>query len=95
MFKPLHDYVLLELITEENKTAGGIIIPDNAKEKPSRGKIIAVGKGRMDGDDCIPMTVKIGDVVLFAKWASSASEIKLEGKDFVIIRESDILGILE
>jgi len=94
MFKPLHNYVLLERIDEENVTSGGIIIPDNAKEKPSRGKAVAVGRGAYDGDDLIPMTVKVGDIVLFAKWASSANEIKLDGKDYVLIKETDILGIL-
>lgn len=94
MFKPLHNYVLLERIDEENITAGGIIIPDTAREKPSMGKVIAIGDGAYDGDDKIPMTVKSGDKVLFAKWASSASEIKLEGKDFILIKETDILGIL-
>lgn len=95
MFKPLHNYVLLERIEEENKTAGGIIIPDNAKEKPSRGRVIAVGNGAYVGDELIPMTVKAGDVVMFAKWAASANEIKLDGHDYILIKESDILGILE
>ena len=95
MFKPLHNYVLLERIEEENKTAGGIIIPDNAKETPSRGRVIAVGNGAYVGDELIPMTVKAGDVVMFAKWAASANEIKLDGHDYVLIKESDILGILE
>lgn len=95
MFKPLHNYVLLERIEEENITAGGIIIPDNAKEKPSRGRVIAVGTGVYDGDNLIPMTVKENDVVLFAKWAASANEIKLDGKDFVLIKETDILGIIK
>lgn len=94
MFKPLHNYVLLERIEEENKTASGIFIPDNAKEKPSRAKVIAVGDGAFDGDEKIPMTVKIDDVVLFAKWASSANEVKLDGRDYILIRETDILGIL-
>jgi chaperonin GroES len=91
MFKPLHNYVLLERIEEENKTLGGIIIPDTAKEKPSRGRVAAVGPGTTDEKT----TVKPGDVVLFAKWAPSASEIKLDGKDYVIIKETDILGIIE
>ena len=95
MLKPLHNYVLLERIEEENKTAGGIIIPDNAKEKPSRARVIAVGDGAFDGDDRIPMTVKINNIVLFAKWASSANEVKVEGKDYVLIKETDILGIIE
>ncbi len=94
MFKPLHNYVLLERIDDDNKTVGGIIIPDNAREKPSRGCVVAAGPGAFDGDDRIPMTVKAGDIVLFAKWAASASEIKLDGKDYIIIRETDILGII-
>ncbi len=94
MLKPLHNYVLLERISEENKTAGGIIIPDSAQEKPSRGRVIATGDGVFDGDDRIPMTVKTGDTVLFAKWASSANEVKIDGRDYVLIKETDILGIL-
>ena len=95
MLKPLHNYVLLERMEEETKTAGGIIIPDNAKEKPSRGRVIATGPGAYDEDDLIPMTVKTGDIVLFAKWASSVNEVKIEGHDYVLIKETDILGILE
>ena len=95
MFKPLHNYVLLERINEETTTAGGIIIPDNAREKPSRGRVIAAGPGLYDGDELIPMTVKTDDIVLFAKWASSANEMKLDGRDYVLIRETDILGIID
>lgn len=95
MFRPLHNYVLLTRIEEENKTAGGIIIPDNAREKPSRGRVVAVGDGAFDGDEKIPMTVKVDDVVLFAKWAASANEVKLDGHDYVLIKETDILGIIE
>ena len=94
MFKPLHNYVLLERIEEENKTAGGIIIPDNAKEKPSRGRVIAIGDGIFENGQKIPLNVKQNDVVLFAKWASSANEVKIDGHDYVLIKESDILGIL-
>ena len=94
MFKPLHNYVLLERLEEETKTAGGIIIPDNAQEKPSRGRVIAAGPGAYAGDELIPMTVKENDVVLFAKWASSVNEVKIDGRDHVLIKESDILGIL-
>lgn len=94
MFKPLHNYILLERIEEENKTAGGIIIPDNAKEKPVRGRVIATGDGIYDNGQKIPVTVKPDDIVLFAKWASSANEVKIDGKDYVLIKESDILGIL-
>jgi len=95
MFKPLNNYVLLARIEEENKTAGGIIIPDNAREKPSRGRVIAVGDGEISNGARIPMTVAPGNIVLFAKWASSANEVKIDGNDYVIIRENDILGILE
>ncbi|MBO5947159.1 MAG: co-chaperone GroES [Alphaproteobacteria bacterium] len=95
MFKPLHNYVLLERIEEETTTAGGIIIPDNAREKPSRGRVIAVGAGLYDGGKLIPMSVKENDTVLFAKWAPSANEIKLDGNDYVLIKETDILGIIE
>jgi chaperonin GroES len=90
MLKPLHNYVLLERIEEQNKTAGGIIIPDTAKEKPQAGKVIAAGPGLKDE----PMSVKSGDSVLFAKWASSANEVKLDGKDYILVKETDILGIL-
>jgi len=95
MLKPLHNYVLLERIEEENKTAGGIIIPDTAKEKPSRGRVIATGDGEFSHGARVPMTVKDGDVVLFAKWASSANEVKIDGRDYVLIKETDILGILK
>ena len=95
MFKPLNNYVLLERIEEENKTAGGIIIPDTAKEKPSRGRVIATGDGLYEDGKRIPLTVKTGDVVLFAKWASSANEVKINGSDYVLIKESDILGIVK
>ncbi len=95
MLKPLHNYVLLQRIEEDTKTAGGIIIPDTAREKPSRGRVIATGDGAFDGDERIPMTVKTGDVVLFAKWASSANEVKIDGNDYILIKETDILGILE
>lgn len=94
MFKPLHNYVLLEKIEEENKTAGGIIIPDTAKEKPSHGNVIATGDGITENGQKIPMSVKAGDRVLFAKWAPSANEVKIDGKEYILIKESDILGIL-
>ncbi len=94
MFKPLNNYVLLERVEEENKTAGGIFIPDNAREKPSRGHVVATGDGIYEHGSRIPMTVKNGDNVLFAKWASSVNEVKIDGKDYVLIKESDILGIL-
>ena len=94
MFKPLNNYVLIQRIEEENKTAGGIIIPDTAREKPSRGRVVAVGDGAFEGGARIPMTVKAGDTVLFAKWAASANDVKIDGADYVLVKESDILGIL-
>ena len=94
MFKPLNNYVLVQRIEEENKTAGGIIIPDTAKEKPSRGRVIAVGDGIFENGNRVPMTVKVGDTVLFAKWASSANEVKIDGTEYVLVKESDILGII-
>ncbi len=95
MFKPLNNYVLLERIEEENKTAGGIIIPDTAREKPSRGRVIATGDGVFENGARVPMTVAAGDVVLFAKWAASANEVKIDGKDYILIKENDILGIIK
>ena len=86
--KPLSDRVLVEPMEAETKTASGIIIPDNAKEKPQRGKVVAVGNGKKDE----PMTVKIGDTVLYGKFAGT--ELKLDGKDFLMMRESDILAIV-
>ena len=92
--RPLHDRVLVKRIEEEQKTAGGIIIPDSAKEKPTRGKIIAVGKGsRDDSGKVIPLDVKAGDVVLFAKWGGT--EIKVNGEELLIMKESDIIAIDE
>lgn len=95
MFRPLHDNVLLEPIIETNKTAGGIIIPDNAKEKPSSGRVVAIGTGSVQQGMVRALSVKPGDIVMFAKWSSSANEIKIDGKDYILIRESDILGIVE
>ena len=86
--KPLADRVLIEPVEAETKTASGIIIPDNAKEKPQQGKVMAIGKGTKDE----PMTVKVGDTVLYGKYAGS--ELKLEGKDYIMMRESDILAII-
>lgn len=92
--RPLHDRVLLERIEAEAKTAGGIIIPETAKEKPQEGKVVAVGKGAFNEDgDRIEMEVKVGDKVLFAKWGGT--EVKIDGKDLVILKESDILAITE
>ncbi len=90
--RPLHDRVLVERLEEEEKTAGGIIIPDSAKEKPTKGKIVAVGKGaRNERGEVVPLEVQEGDTVLFAKWGGQ--EIKLDGKEFLILKESDIIAI--
>ena len=92
-FTPLHDRVLVRRIEAEEKTAGGIIIPDTAKEKPQEGEVIAVGKGGRDEDgDRIEMDVKKGDKILFGKW--SGTEVKVDGEDLLIMKESDILGII-
>ena len=93
-FRPLHDRVVVRRIDEESKTAGGIIIPDTAKEKPSQGEIISVGPGARDeAGRLVALEVKKGDLVLFGKW--SGTEVKIDGKDLLIMKESDILGILE
>jgi len=92
-FRPLHDRVLIRRIEADEKTAGGIIIPDSAKEKPSEGEVIAVGDGLRDDDgDRIPLDVKVGDRVLFGKW--SGTEVKIDGEELLIMKESDIMGIL-
>ena len=92
--RPLGDRILVKRIKEEEKTKGGIIIPDTAKEKPQEGKVVAVGKGKHDDNGkLIPLEVKAGDKILFGKY--SGSEIKLEGEEHLILREDDILGILE
>ena len=93
-FRPLHDRVVVKRIDAEEKTAGGIIIPDTAKEKPSQGEIIAVGPGgRDEAGKLIPIDLKVGDRVLFGKW--SGTEVKIDGEDLLIMKESDILGVLE
>ena len=93
-FKPLHDRVVVRRVEEEAKTAGGIIIPDTAKEKPMQGEVLAVGPGaRNDKGELIAMSVKAGDRILFGKW--SGTEVKLDGVDLLIMKESDILGTLE
>jgi chaperonin GroES len=93
-FRPLHDRVVVHRIEEEEKTSGGIIIPDTAKEKPMQGEVIAVGPGARDETGkLIPLDVKRGDIVLFGKW--SGTEVKIDGKELVIMKESDILGIVE
>jgi chaperonin GroES len=93
-FRPLHDRVVVRRVEEDTKTAGGIIIPDTAKEKPSQGVIISVGPGARDeAGKIVPLEVKAGDTVLFGKW--SGTEVKINGEDLLIMKESDILGILE
>ena len=93
-FRPLHDRVVVERVTAEEKTAGGIIIPDTAKEKPQEGEVIAVGPGaRDDSGKLVPLDVKAGDRVLFGKW--SGTEVKLDGEDLIIMKESDIMGIID
>ncbi len=91
--RPLHDRVLVRRVDEETKTAGGIIIPDTAKEKPQRGEIVATGKGRVTEDGKVtPLDVKVGDRVLFGKY--SGTELKLNGTEFLMMKEEDILGIM-
>jgi chaperonin GroES len=93
-FRPLGDRVLVKRVEEEEKTKGGIIIPDTAKEKPQEGEVMAVGPGNRDDDgDYIALDVKVGDRILFGKW--SGTEVKLDGEDLLIMKESDILGVLE
>ena len=91
-FRPLHDRVLIKVLDSEEKTSGGIIIPDTAKEKPQEGEVVAVGPGAItDGGKLTPMDVKIGDIVLFGKW--SGTEVKIDGKEYSIMKESDIMGV--
>ena len=91
--KPLHDRVLVRRVESEEKTSGGLIIPDSAKEKPSEGEIVAAGPGaRKDSGELIEMAVKAGDRVLFGKW--SGTEVKINGEDLLIMKESDIMGII-
>src|SRR5664280_2042706 len=93
-FRPLHDRVVIRRIEGEDKTKGGIIIPDTAKEKPQEGEVIAVGPGARDeAGERIPMDVQAGDRILFGKW--SGSEVKLDGEDLLIMKDSDILGLLD
>ena len=93
-FRPLHDRVVVRRIEQDEKTAGGIIIPDTAKEKPMEGEVIAVGPGARGEDGQIhPLDVKAGDRILFGKW--SGSEVKLDGEELIIMKESDIMGIIE
>ena len=93
-FRPLHDRVVVRRIEAEEKTKGGIIIPDTAKEKPQEGEIVAVGPGgRDEAGKLIPIDVKVGDRVLFGKW--SGTEVKIDGEDLMIMKESDIMGVIE
>ena len=93
-FRPLHDRVVVERMESEQKTAGGIIIPDTAQEKPMQGKVIAVGAGARDETGKVqPLDVKANDTVLFGKW--SGTEVKINGQDFLIMKESDIMGVIE
>ena len=93
-FRPLHDRVVVKRIDAEEKSSGGIIIPDTAKEKPSQGEVIAVGPGgRDDAGKIIPMDLKVGDRILFGKW--SGTEVKIDGKELLIMKESDIMGIID
>ena len=92
-FKPLFNNILVERIEEQNTTKGGIIIPDTAKEKPSRGKVLSVGDGAiLENGNKQPMNIKVGDIILFSKWGGT--EIKLDGQDRVIMKETDVLGII-
>jgi chaperonin GroES len=92
-FRPLHDRVVVKRIDAEEKTAGGIIIPDTAKEKPQQGEVVAVGPGgRDESGKLIPIDVKVGDRVLFGKW--SGTEVKLDGVEYLIMKESDVMGVL-
>ncbi len=92
--RPLQDRIIVKRLEEENMTAGGLYIPDTAKEKPQKGEIIAVGKGKVAEDGkLLPMDVKVGDKVLFGKYAGT--EIKIDGQDYLIMREDDILGVIE
>jgi chaperonin GroES len=93
-FRPLHDRVLVRRVEAEEKTAGGIIVPDTAKEKPQEGEVIAVGPGTLnDRGELRPLDVKAGDRILFGKW--SGTEVRLEGEELLIMKESDVMGILE
>ena len=93
-FRPLHDRIVVRRIDAEEKTAGGIIIPDTVKEKPSQGEVIAVGPGgRDEAGKLIPIDIKVGDRVLFGKW--SGTEVKIDGEDLLIMKESDVMGVVE
>jgi chaperonin GroES len=92
--RPLHDRVILKRMEEETTSAGGIVIPDSAAEKPMRGKVIAIGKGkRLESGDVVALDVKVGDTVLFGKY--SGTEVKVDGEDLLVMREEDIMGVIE
>src|SRR6201986_1548057 len=93
-FRPLHDRVVVKRVTADEKTAGGIIIPDTAQEKPSQGEVIAVGPGgRDEAGKLVPIELEVGDRVLFGQW--SGTEVKIDGEDLLIMKESDIMGVLD
>ena len=93
-FRPLHDRIVVKRVDAEEKTKGGIIIPDTAKEKPQEGEVVAVGPGGRDGSGkLIPLDVKVGDRILFGKW--SGTEVKLDGQELLIMKESDVMGVVE
>ena len=93
-FRPLHDRVVVRRVESEERTAGGIIIPDTAKEKPQEGEVIAVGPGARDeSGKLVPLDVKAGDRILFGKW--SGTEVKIDGQDYLIMKESDVMGVIE
>jgi chaperonin GroES len=93
-FRPLHDRVLLRRLESDSKTAGGIIIPDTAKEKPAQGEVVSVGSGvRDEAGKLQPLDVKVGDIVLFSKW--SGTEVTIDGEELLVVKESDIMGIME
>lgn len=93
-FRPLHDRVVVRRIDAEQKTAGGIIIPDTAQEKPQQGEVVAVGPGARDeSGKLVPLDVKVGDIVLFGKW--SGTEVKIDGRELLIMKESDLMGVLD
>jgi chaperonin GroES len=92
-FRPLHDRIAIQPLASEEKTTGGIIIPDSAQEKPIQGKVVAVGNGARDQNgNIIPLEVKVGDVVIYGKWGGT--EVKIDGQDLIIMKESDVVGIL-
>ena len=93
-FRPLHDRVVIRRLEEDEKTAGGIIIPDSAKEKPMQGQVLAVGPGsRNEKGEVVPLDVQAGDTVLFGKW--SGTEVRIDGEDVLIMKESDVMGVIE